>query len=134
MGEVAGVFAALFAAHQVADHWVQTQRQCDRKGLPGRQGRIACAAHVAFYTATAAAALLALFAVTGWWPQPVALVAGLLVSAVSHYVADRRAPLMRLAYAIGKTRDFVERGGGLYVLDQSWHYGWLLVASLVIAG
>lgn len=133
MGEVAGVFAALFAAHHVADHWVQTQRQCDRKGLPGRQGRIACAAHVAFYTATAAAALLVLFAVTGWWPHPAALVAGLLVSALTHYVADRREPLKRLAYAIGKTRDFVERGGGLYVLDQAFHIGWLFVAALLIA-
>jgi hypothetical protein len=45
-------FAALFVAHQVADHWIQTQHQADTKGCPGWPGRIACAAHVASYTAT----------------------------------------------------------------------------------
>src|SRR5690242_21078110 len=45
-------FAALYAAHQVGDHWVQTQDQADRKGRPGAEGRITCAAHVMTYTAT----------------------------------------------------------------------------------
>jgi hypothetical protein len=49
---VGTVFAALYAAHLVADHWVQTQRQAVTKGLPGWPGRIGCAAHVATYTAT----------------------------------------------------------------------------------
>jgi hypothetical protein len=128
----AGVFAALFVAHQVADHWVQTQHQCDRKGLPGRVGRWNCAKHVATYSLTGALALVALAAATDWRPQVGPLLAGLLVSAVTHYWADRRAPLKRLAYAIGKDRGWVD-GGGLYPLDQSFHYAWLFVAALIIA-
>lgn len=134
IGEVAGVFVTLFAAHQVADHWLQTQAQSDTKGLPGRRGRRACLVHVSTYTATALAAVLVLAAVTGWEPDSVRLTGGLLVSAVTHYVADRREPLKRLAWAIGKDKDWVERGGGLYVLDQSFHIGWLWVSALVIAG
>lgn len=134
MGELAGVFAALYAAHQVADHWFQTERQHCRKALPGWPGRRACAMHVLTYTWAAQVAVWVACVVTGWWPDPVQLLAGLLISAVTHYVADRRAPLKRLAYAVGKQLSWVEHGGGLYVLDQSWHYGWLFVAALVIAG
>jgi len=126
-------FAALIAAHQVADHWVQTQRQADRKGLPGWPGRIACAAHVATYTLTAVAALALVAAVTGWRPDPGAVAVGLAVSAVSHYIADRRAPLRWLADRLGKSPAWLERGGGMYALDQSWHVGWLFVAALICA-
>lgn len=134
MGELAAVFAALFAAHQVADHWVQTPRQSALKGVPGPLGRAACFAHVATYTLTAVLFLAGLM-VVGWRPGPNLwqVEAGLLVSAVTHYIADRRAPLRRMAYVVGKTRDWVERGGGLYLLDQSWHIGWLYVAALIIA-
>ena len=61
----AAVFAALFVAHQVADHWIQTQHQADTKGHPGHAGRIACIAHVASYTATAFGFLGALALATG---------------------------------------------------------------------
>ncbi|WP_420124367.1 transcriptional regulator [Nakamurella sp.] len=131
--DFAAAFAALYAAHQVADHWVQTQRQADRKGLPGWAGRIACAAHVASYTLTAAVALTLVAAATGWRPNLLAVAAGLAVSAVSHYVADRRTPLRRLADLLGKDPAWLERGGGLYALDQSWHVGWLFVAALIVA-
>jgi hypothetical protein len=132
-GAVAAVFVALYAAHQVADHWIQTQGQADRKGLPGWIGRIACAAHVATYTATALAALIVVRAATGLPLTAGPTAAGLMVSAVTHYVADRRTPIRRLAIALGKDRRWLDHGGGLYALDQAWHYGWLLVAALVIA-
>lgn len=56
--DFAAVFVALYAAHQVGDHWIQTQHQADCKGQPGWAGRWACLAHVATYTATAVVALL----------------------------------------------------------------------------
>ena len=112
--------------------WVQTPRQSALKGVPGPLGRRACSVHVATYTATAVLFLAALL-VVGWHPSLWQMGAGLAVSAVTHYIADRRAPLRRMAYAVGKTRDWVERGGGLYLLDQSWHIGWLFVAALIIA-
>jgi hypothetical protein len=132
----AATFAALYAAHQVADHWIQTQHQADTKGQPGAPGRMACAAHVASYTVTAFIALAAVCLVTGAsgsWPH---LLVGLAVSAVTHYIADRRTPLRRIADATGSGSFYRVNGGGMcgaYLLDQSWHIGWLFVAALVIA-
>jgi hypothetical protein len=131
-GAVAAVFVALYAAHQVADHWIQTQHQADHKADPGWRGHFVCAAHVATYTVTAGVALGALCVVTGLHLDFGRTVAGLTVSAVTHHFADRRAPLRRMAAALGKSSAWVERGGGLYALDQSWHIGWLFVAALTI--
>jgi hypothetical protein len=49
----AACFAALYTAHQVADHWLQTPAQAAGKGGPGWTGRLACARHVATLTLTA---------------------------------------------------------------------------------
>ncbi|WP_416902038.1 DUF3307 domain-containing protein [Micromonospora echinospora] len=129
----AAVFAALYAAHQVGDHWIQTQHQATCKGAPGWSGRLACAAHVVTYTATAAAALVAVALLLGLSLPVGQTVTGLLVSAVSHYVIDRRVPLRRLAAWLGKDPTWLERGGGLYALDQSAHVGFLFAAALVVA-
>ncbi|EXG79163.1 DUF3307 domain-containing protein [Cryptosporangium arvum] len=136
-GGLAVVFVALYAAHQVADHWVQTQHQADHKGRPGWVGRIACFLHVATYTATALVALLAAAWRTGLELSPAATVAGLLVSAVTHYIADRRTPLRIIADRIGSGPFYRLNTAGMngaYLLDQSWHIGWLFVAALVIGG
>jgi hypothetical protein len=130
------VLAALNAGHYWGDHWFQTQNQADRKGLPGWTGRINCLAHVATYTATQAALVLLLVVTlhlrlsTGW------AIAGLAISAVTHYFADRREPLRRLAESLGegKARFYRLASHGLngaYLLDQSWHIGWIFIAALV---
>ncbi|MEV0396861.1 DUF3307 domain-containing protein [Polymorphospora rubra] len=141
----AAVFAALYVAHQVADHWVQTQHQADCKGRPGWVGRIACAAHVATYTLTALIALVFLVANTGITLSGWHVAVGLTVSAVSHYIADRRTPLRKLAellgsarfYALGTPRpgrdDNPSLGTGAYALDQSFHLFFLFAAALIIA-
>jgi hypothetical protein len=141
----AAVFADLFVAHQVADHWVQTDTQACRKGLPGWPGRRACATHVATYTLTALVALGVLTLVTGLDTNPWQVAAGLTVSAVTHYIGDRRTPLRKLAELLGAGQFFtlgVPRPGrddnpsigtGSYALDQSFHYLWLFIAALVIA-
>ena len=64
------VFAALYAAHQVGDHWPSTACGAFRKGLTSAQavaaglhrhaGPVACAVHVATYTATGALFLVLL--------------------------------------------------------------------------
>lgn len=133
----AAVAVSLYAAHQVGDYWVQTSRQAAEKGLPGWQGRLACAAHVATYTATLAGFL----AVVALWLDISLslpwLLAGLALSAVTHYFADRRRPLERLAGLLGSTK-FYRAGEGLAtgaaLLDQAWHWGWLFVSALVISG
>lgn len=124
--------AALGTGHQAGDYWVQTHGQAQRKGLPGWPGRAACAAHVATYTFTQAWCLILVSVVLsvrfGAWH----VAAGLAVSAVTHYAADRREPLRRLAAAIGKAGYW--ESGGQPALDQAWHWTWLFAAALVIAG
>jgi hypothetical protein len=129
----AAVFAGLFCAHHLADHWIQTQHQADCKGRPGWSGRLACAAHVGTYTLTAAAALAVLSLVLSLPLPLVQTVAGLAVSGVSHYLIDRRTPLRRVADWLGKDPAWLERGGGLYALDQSAHILFLFIAALVVA-
>jgi hypothetical protein len=147
-GRFAGTFAALYAAHEVADHWVQTSHQAGSKGAAGWAGRRACAAHVATYTLTAAATLAATDRAAGLNVSPRRAVAALALSAVTHYIADRRTPLKRLARLTGSsgmiTHCTVVRtpdgqaqetgpGTGLYALDQSWHMGWLWASALIVA-
>jgi hypothetical protein len=137
------VAAVFYAAHQAGDYWAQTGTQAAEKGLPGRKGRKACVAHVASYTVTLAGFL----AVSAWWlGLPLSagnVAAGLAVSAVTHYAADRRRPLEWFADMLG--RSLVPGKGGFYragdglatgaaLLDQAWHWCWLLVSALIVAG
>ncbi|MEU0155603.1 transcriptional regulator [Micromonospora fulviviridis] len=145
-GTIAAVYAALFAGHQVADHWIQTQHQADTKGLPGWPGRLACAAHVVTYGAAQLVALGLLAVAAGVTVSPGRLAAGMAVNLLTHYLADRRAPLRWLADRTGSGRfwrlgtpragrdDNPSIGTGAYALDQSWHHGWLFVAALMIGG
>src|SRR5947209_16470123 len=152
---------ALLVAHNVADHWVQTGHQAATKGKPGWPGRWACAKHVATYTAVTAATVAVLWAAFHLNISVWGFLAGQLVSAATHYWADRRTTLRWLAYGLGKgefhdlgkprnrtvTADFANAEGrmrgvpldiptlgtGAYALDQAWHWGWLGVAAFATA-
>jgi hypothetical protein len=144
-GVFGAVFAVLFAAHQVGDHWVQTHRQATCKGGRDWAGRLACTGHVVTLTAVKAGFLAVACAVLDLHVAPAAVAAGLAVDAVSHWWADRRFTLAALAarlgkggfYALGAPRlgrdDNPTLGTGAYALDQSWHVGWLFVTALLIA-
>lgn len=139
------VFVALYVAHSVGDHWVQTSHQSAHKGRPGWVGRLADARHVATLTATKLAVLLPIAWLLDLHLSALGIVAGLGIDAVTHWWADRRTTLARLAevlglggfYRLGTPRaghnDNPNLGTGAYALDQSFHHVWLLVAALVIA-
>lgn len=154
----AAVFAALYAAHQVGDHWPSTNRGALYKGmrradalaagLHRHTGPRACAMHVASYTATGVLFLAALVWRTGLDVDLWRTLAGLTVSALTHYWADRRYTLKwlcdRLAwigkdrfYALGAPRpghdDNPTIGTGAYLLDQSFHIFWLFIAALIVS-
>lgn len=135
----------LYAAHHVGDFWVQTHHQALTKGKPRREGQLACLRHVATYTTTTAlftAAVWVLFGLDVTW---YGFAAGQLVSAVTHYWADRRTPLLQLAERLGKTEfavlgtprpgrdDNPTLGTGATALDQAWHHLWLWIAAIITA-
>ncbi|MFE2934457.1 transcriptional regulator [Streptomyces sp. NPDC059278] len=148
----AAVFIALYVAHSVGDHWVQTSCQSAHKGLPGWTGRLAGARHVATLTATKLALLVPVALLLGLNLSALGLVAGLGVDAVTHWWADRRTTLAWLARVTGKAEFYglgtadhpahpvtaegtpaATLGTGAYALDQSFHHLWLLIASVLIA-
>ncbi|WP_335981362.1 transcriptional regulator [Streptomyces sp. CA2R106] len=140
----AATFVALYVAHSVGDHWVQTSAQSAAKGRPGWVGRLADARHVATLTVTKLVVLLPAGLLLGLHLSVWGMVAGLGVDAVTHWWADRRSTLARLAerlgqggfYRLGAPRpghdDNPSIGTGAYALDQSWHHLWLLVGALLI--
>lgn len=141
----AATLPSLLVAHNVADHWGQTSHQAAMKGRPGWSGRWNCVKHCASYTVVTASLVALIWAVLGLVISPLGFVAGQAVSAVTHYWADRRSTLYRLAeitglagfYNLGEPRpgkdDNRILSTGAYALDQSWHWLWLFVAALLTA-
>lgn len=128
----AAVGITLYAAHSVADHWVQTQRQAAGKAARSRAGQLADLAHVATYTATLAIALLVVDWRLGLDLDPARVGVALALNGATHYWADRRAYLIALARSLGKGPWIDADPGAAYQLDQSWHLGWLFVTALII--
>ncbi|WP_405184227.1 hypothetical protein [Streptomyces albidoflavus] len=136
-------WAALTAAHDVADHWVQIDTQATAKGEVGPEGVRACAAHVATYTATQALALAAADRLLGLRLDWRRAALGLAVSAATHYAADRQGGhwgdeeprgVARLAAATGHATWLRRDPGAGYLMDQAWHRGWIAVAAVVTGG
>jgi hypothetical protein len=125
------VGVALYGAHAVADHWVQTNGQATRKGHRAPEGVHACLAHVASYTVVTAAVVALVWHLFQLPITPTGFLTGQAISAATHYWADRRFTLKTLAGALGKGEYY--EAGGAYQLDQSWHLGWLLVTAFVTA-
>lgn len=145
----------LTAAGAVGDMWVQTDTCARIKGAHddepivdtdpetgaviakyhAAEGRRACAEHVATYTLTQGLALVAGNRLLGAGLKPSRIAAALAVSAVTHYIGDRRRPLKKLADATGKGAFYARTSPicGSFELDQAWHRGWEAVAA-VIAG
>ncbi|MEU0624908.1 hypothetical protein ABZ329_29125 [Streptomyces rubiginosohelvolus] len=137
-------YVALNAAHEVGDYWVQVDRDAVAKGGHGAEGRAACARHVASYTATQAIALAAADRVLGLRLHWGWAAAGLTVSALTHYAADRSGGrwreegpstrLVRFARRTGHTGWLERDPGAGPLMDQAWHKGWIAVAAVVAAG
>lgn len=139
----AALYALLTASHAVADYWVQQDRDAVAKGGHGHEGRMACARHVATYTATQAVALAAVQRATGMRLSWKRAALGLAVSAATHYVADRQgghwrddepSGIVRLAARTGHAGWLKRDPNAGYLMDQSWHKGWIAVAAALVAG
>lgn len=130
---VSGV--VMYGAHQVMDHWGQSQHQADHKGEPGNTGRWNCLKHVITYTLGCTAAVVLAAVVLGFVGQlhPVAVAIAAVINGGSHYWADRRTTLRNLARRMGKVERYYGSPAGAYQLDQAWHYGWLAACAVITA-
>lgn len=136
--DIGTVYAALWAGSDLADHWIQTEHQATTKHKPGPAGQRACAAHVATLTATQALTLAGLCATTGHRLNPRRVALALALNATTHYVADRRTPLARLATKVRREGFYklgdgyaAPTGTGAYALDQSFHHPITLIAAAI---
>jgi hypothetical protein len=89
-GEFAAVALTLYAAHHVGDYWIQTDRQARHKGDAGAGGVLQCVLHICSYLATQIMMLLIANAVLQLQLSAPSIFAGLAVSGITHYLADRR--------------------------------------------
>jgi hypothetical protein len=164
--EFAAIAIALYVGHHVGDYWVQTDHQAKHKGLPGAEGRWACVMHVASYIITQAVMMWIVRAVVipnDQEPSYLGGMAGLLISGVTHYLADRRehglmfwlarripgkVALLKLGVprtghiwnaegdeTIAPRDDNPQLATGAWALDQSWHlfFGVFVPALVMVA-
>lgn len=141
-GLFAAIAAALYAGHHVGDYWVQTDEQARHKGDAGADGVLHCGAHVLSYLATQLAMVLMLTVALDLPVTPHGVLAALLVSGVTHYLADRRERglMFWLARRLPGKAAFMRLGTGgtpqlatgAWALDQAWHIFWgVFVAALL---
>jgi hypothetical protein len=143
-----------YAAHHVGDYWVQTDHQARHKGDSGLSGITSCLLHVGTYVMTQAVFLCAASVILGMRFSFAGYCAAMAVSAVTHYLADRREHgiMFKLARLLPGKADFLKLGvprplvieaqhpdgsgtsltpldnpslgTGAWALDQAWHIFW----------
>ncbi|GAA3303229.1 DUF3307 domain-containing protein [Dactylosporangium vinaceum] len=126
---------ALFVGHNLGDHVFQTDRQAGLKAGPGGAAWRAMAGHLLGYHVTVLAVLLLTAGVLRLPLSPLGVVAGLVFSAVTHGLLDRRWPVRAVLKAT-RSPQFAETQSpvcGMYVADQALHQLFLLIAALMIA-
>jgi hypothetical protein len=139
----ATALAAMWAAHDFADHVGQTDHQAACKARPepdaenppsGAVQARAMAGHVGTYQLTQAVSLLVL-PLAGLRPSWRGLIAGQVFSAATHAFLDRRWPVKAILRRTGSPK-FAELQApinGPYVADQALHHACLFVSALMIA-
>jgi hypothetical protein len=118
---------------------VQTDHQAKHKGDAGADGVHNCVVHVLSYVITQWVLLVIAALALGIELSVWGIVAALLVSGGTHYMADRREHglMYWLARKLPGKADFLNYGGqhgfgGAWALDQSWHIFWgVFVAALL---
>jgi hypothetical protein len=102
----ASVLPTLLVAHNFADHWAQSSHQaCHKGGARGdRVAILSCAGHVITYTAITTVATVGVALVLHLPVTVLGVFLGQIVSAVTHYWADRRWTLRALALRLGKAQ------------------------------
>lgn len=147
------LLAALWAAHDLADHIVQTDHQAATKATSWR----GMGGHITTYHLTQLAALAALRSLAGIRPSWARTLAGVALSAGTHTLLDRRWPVVRILELTGSpgfARPVIPGQQaevdaevvvaevkaqplplhGPYLADQALHHACLAVVATILAG
>lgn len=132
----AAIAATLYAAHNLADHiFGQTDHQAAHKAEPGLAGWRHIAGHIGLYHLVMAVMITVASLALHLPVTALGVTAGLLFSALTHAVLDRRWPVRWLLDHTASP-NFARLAGhglnGAYLADQALHYGCLWVAALLI--
>lgn len=144
----AAVLGTLHAAHNLADHVIQTDAQALGKAGPGWAGWRAMAGHVGSYHAAQVAALAAADRALGLGLRPGRTALAVALSAASHAFLDRRWPVRRAleltgspGFASGRftlnwqaDRSYPVPLHGPYLADQALHHAFLWLVALIASG
>jgi hypothetical protein len=128
--------ATFYAGHQLADHVLgHTDKQAAHKAGPGWNGLRHLLGHVVAYHLVLVV-MLAILGLALHLPVSFAgVAAGIGFSAITHAILDRRWPVRWILTHTGSP-DFADRQApicGMYLADQSLHYGCLWVSALLVA-
>jgi hypothetical protein len=143
----AAVLSTMHAAHNLADHVLQTDAQALGKAGPGADGWRAMAGHVGSYHAAQVAALATADRTLGLGLRPGRVAVAVAFSAGTHAFLDRRWPVKRALELTGSPgfatgRFEIPRTTitapvplhGPYLADQALHHACLWVAALIATG
>ena len=128
--------AVMYAAHNVADHvFGQTDKVAANKSKPGRVGWLAILQHVASYHIVMLVMLWITFIAVDVSVSLPGLIAGLLFSAVTHAILDRRWPVKWILERTGSPAfaQLTQPLCGMYLADQALHCFCLWISALLIA-
>lgn len=127
----AALLSTLWAAHNLADHVIQTDHQATRK----TSSWSAMAGHVGSYQVTQALAVELVRASAGLQLGRWSRLAGALFSGSTHAFIDRRWPV-RVTLEMTGSPKFAKMQTpifGMYQADQALHHACLLVTALIMA-
>ncbi|MFF5082503.1 DUF3307 domain-containing protein [Actinoplanes sp. NPDC000266] len=127
--------ATLIAAHQLADHIIQTDTDASTKAAPGWHGWRHLLVHIGTYHLTALVMLVITAVALDISLSVSGIIAGLSFSAVTHAFLDRRWPIRWILNHTGSAA-FADRQTpicGMYLADQALHYFCLWIAAILIA-
>lgn len=131
-GRFGAVLATLTAAHNLADHVLQTDHQAGGKAAAtGWVGPMA--GHVAGYHAAQVVGLVVADRVLGLGLRPGRVAAAVALSAGTHAFLDRRWPVRWVLRHTGSPAfaDLTTPINGPYVADQALHHAVLWLAALI---
>lgn len=137
IGSFAAILVTLLVMHNLADHiFGQTDTIAAHKADKGLAGWKHIFSHVILYHACLMVGLGSVLIVLDIPVTWLGVISGLLFSAVTHAIIDRRK-IVRWILEVTDSPGFAKMEtplNGMYLADQGLHWGCLLISALLMVG